>query len=377
MSLVVDEHREYLADRTRVGAFDAALRTFIRPGDVVLDLASGTGILGLLAIRAGAARVHAIESESIAGLARRIARDNGLSDRITVLQMLSTRATLPEPVDLIVTDLAGRFGFEAGLIEILGDARRRFLKPGGRIIPSSVTLWLAPVEAPEARGHVDFWAQPIAGFSFAAAHALARGTGYPRLFTPGDLLGDPVPLTTVDLTRDADIMSGRAQFVARRAGALDGIGGWFSAVLAPGVELTNAPGAAHRINRRNVFFPLRDAVAVRVGDAVSVSMVIRPEILVVRWRVEVRRGGTVVHASDSSTFEGMLVSQHDLDHTRPSSQPALTGSGRARRTVLDLCDGVRTLGEIERLVWEAHPQLFRDPSQAAAFVAEVVTRYAV
>lgn len=377
MSLVVDEHREYLADWARVGAFEAALRALVRPGDVVLDLASGTGILGLLALQAGAARVHAIESESIAGLAQRIARDNGLSDRITVLQTLSTRATLPEPVDLIVTDLAGRFGFEAGLIEMLGDARRRFLKPGGRIIPSSVTLWLAPIESPEVRGHVDFWAQPIAGLSFAAAHAIARGTGYPRHVTPGDLLGDPVPLTTVDLSRDVEVLSGRAEFVARRRGSLDGIGGWFSAVLAPGVELTNAPGAAHRINRRNVFFPLRDAVRVLDGDRVSVSMVIRPEVLVVHWRVEVRRGGTVVHASDSSTFEGMLVSQDDLDRTRPSSRPALTEAGRARRTVLDLCDGARALGEIERAVFEAHPQLFRDLSGAAAFVAEVVTRYAV
>src|SRR3954454_4022186 len=77
MSLVVDEHREYLADPVRVGAFDAALRAMVRPGSIVLDLASGTGILGLLGLRAGAAHVYAIESEPIAGLAGRIARDVG------------------------------------------------------------------------------------------------------------------------------------------------------------------------------------------------------------------------------------------------------------------------------------------------------------
>src|SRR4051812_29416099 len=133
MSLVVDEHRHYLADRSRVGAFVEALRATVRPGDVVLDLASGTGILGLLACQYGASRVYAIESEPIAGLAREIARDNGFADRIIPIQALSTRASLPEPVDVIVTDLAGRFGFEAGLVEVIGDARRRFLKPGGRL----------------------------------------------------------------------------------------------------------------------------------------------------------------------------------------------------------------------------------------------------
>ena len=138
MSLVVDEHRQYLDDHARVSAFETALTVVVRPGDVVLDLASGTGILGFLACRAGAARVYAIESESISALARLVARDNGLDDRVIVIQELASRATLPEPVDVIVTDLAGRFGFEAGLLEVLGDARRRFLKPGGRLIPSSV-----------------------------------------------------------------------------------------------------------------------------------------------------------------------------------------------------------------------------------------------
>jgi hypothetical protein len=237
-------------------------------------------------------------------------------------------------------------------------------------------LSLAPVEARDVRAHVDFWQAPIAGFSFAAAHAIARGTGYPRHFTPADLLAEPAPLATVDLATSTDVISGRAVFIVQRAARLDGIGGWFAAALAPGVELTNAPGAAERINRRNVFFPLRDSVDVLPGDTVSVSMVIRPEVLVVRWRVEVRRAAAVLHTTASSTFEGMLVSQRDVDHTRPGSTPVLTASGQARRTVLDLCDGARTLRDIEAAVFAAHPALFRAPAEAAAFVAEVLTRYA-
>lgn len=379
MSLVVDEHRQYLADTARVDAFAAALSALVRPGDVVLDLASGTGILGLLACRAGAGRVYAIEMDSIVELARQIARDNGLADRIVCIQELSSRVTLPEPVDLIVTDGAGRFGFEAGLIETLTDARRRFLKRGGRIIPSSLTLSLAPVEAREPWNQVDFWARPIRGFSFAAAHAIAQSTGYPRQFHVDELLADPATLARLDPSCGAAVISGRAELEVRRHGTCHGVGGWFAAELAPGIALTNAPDAPSRINRRNVFFPLREPVAVSPGDRISASMHIRPASLLVRWRVQVCSGrdGRLLHATDASTFQGMLMSREELTRTRPAFQPSLTPAGRGRCSVLELCDGVRSVAEIEREVLRRHPELFGDLSEAAAFVAEVVTRYAI
>jgi hypothetical protein len=44
---------------------------------------------------------------------------------------------------------------------------------------------------------------------------------------------------------------------------------------------------------------------------------------------------------------------------------------------LELCDGQRALSEIEQEVYHRHPGLFRSPGQAAAYVAEVITRYCV
>ena len=377
MSLVVDEHREYLSDLIRVNAFQTAIKTVVRPGDVGIDLASGTGILGLLACQAGASRIYAIESGGIAGVARELARENGFGDRITVINDYSARAQLPEPVDFIVTDLAGRFGFEAGLFEILSDARRRFLKPGGALIPSSVSLWIAPVQAPDVRPHVDFWSGQVAGLTFKAAHAIARATGYPRQFEVSDQLAEGTQLASGDLSIDVDTLSGTAEFTLARSGILDGIGGWFTARLAAGIELTNAPGAPNRINRRNVFFPLHDAIPARAGDRVIVSMFIRPASRVVRWRVHVHRGSAIIHMTDTSTLKGMLLSRDDLERTRPDFRPALNEAGLARRTVVDLCDGVRSNAEIEREVFDRHPRLFRSIDEATAFVAEVVTRYAI
>jgi len=53
----LDEHRHLLSDRARLADLQRAVSTLVRPGDVVVDLASGTGILGLMACRDGAARV--------------------------------------------------------------------------------------------------------------------------------------------------------------------------------------------------------------------------------------------------------------------------------------------------------------------------------
>jgi hypothetical protein len=80
VSLILDEHREYLADTSRIDAFARALREVVRPGDVVLDLASGTGILGFLALQAGAARVYAVDDGPIIDIARRMAAANGFTD---------------------------------------------------------------------------------------------------------------------------------------------------------------------------------------------------------------------------------------------------------------------------------------------------------
>ena len=55
MSMILDEHRQYLSDETRLGLFRKAIHKVVRPGDVVVDLGCGTGILGMLAWQAGAA----------------------------------------------------------------------------------------------------------------------------------------------------------------------------------------------------------------------------------------------------------------------------------------------------------------------------------
>jgi SAM-dependent methyltransferase len=371
--MVVDEHRQYLSDEPRLSAFREAIARVVKPGDVVVDLGAGTGILGLLACRAGAARVYAIDEGGMIQLAREICRANGFADRVTFIREASERATLPERADVVVADQIGRFGFEAGLLEYFSDARARFLKPGGRMIPVRVTLEVAPVEHSDLSGQVEFWTGRPEGFDVGPARAVAANTGYPARFRPEHLLAIPARLALLDLaTATPEPFRGGVTVEVTRDGTLHGVGGWFAADLAPGVTMSNGPLAPTPINRHNVFFPINCPVTVKRGDRVRIAMRIIPGESLVTWTVEAG-GRRFAH----STFRGMLIAPEDLARTQPGFRPRLSPWGEARRTVLALCDGRRPLAEIEGEVHARHANLFGSAAAAARFVAEVVTRYAV
>jgi protein arginine N-methyltransferase 1 len=375
LSLVVDEHRSYLIDRPRIDAFRRAIHQVVVPGAVVADVGSGSGILGLLACEAGAARVYSIEASGMIELARAVAARNGFADRLRFIHAQSIEVELPERVDVLVCDQIGHFGFEAGLFDFVTDARRRFLKPDGAMIPARVHLQMAPVAEPELAAAVQFWCQRPAGFDMSPAHAWAASTGYPTKLDPAQCLGTPAVGASVDvlgITREPLALD--VSLPIEQRAVVDGIGGWFIADLAPGVTLTNSPFSPDRIDRRNVYFPI-DPVAVQPGDTLAVRMRILPAEVFVAWRGEVTRAGRTIASFSRSTLGGMLLSPDDLARQRAGYVPTLTPRGRARLTVLELCNGSRPLAEVERLLHERHPGLFATAAEAAAFAAEVISRY--
>lgn len=371
MSVELDEHREYLADAQRVNAFARAIAAVVKPGSVVVDLGCGSGILGLLACRAGAARVYAIDGGGMAEVAEAIAAANGYADRVTIVRGHSQHVSLPERADVVVGDQMGGFGFEAGIIEYFADARRRFLKPDGRFVPRRLSLWVAPIERQDVRNDAAFWSTRPAGFDMSPAQTIASNSGYPRRVEATDLLAPGCRAATLVLGDDNACFGFTVDITIQRSGAMHGVAGWFTADMADTVGMTNAPGDPQRINRRNAIFPIAQPVAVAPGELVRVQMQIRPADLMVKWVIEHRQ-----NRFEHSTFNGMLLSSAVLRRTRPQFRPRLSERGRARKLVLDLADGRTSVADIERSLFSAYPQLFADPADAGRFVAEVVTRYA-
>lgn len=235
-------HLMLLDDARRTRAFGRALREVVRPGDVVADLGAGSGILSLLALRAGAARAYAIEKSPAAALARSLARENGVADRLRVIRGRAKDVRLPERVDVVVTETLGGFVFDEGLLALTADARRRFLRKGGRIIPSRVRVMGAPAQAPPGRR----WSY---GVRLDAARALTLHV--PAICAASEVRGPARVLAETEVGRASLPVEAAGRWSVSRA---DGVAVWFEANLSPSVRLSSLRGT----HWRPCFFPARE-----------------------------------------------------------------------------------------------------------------------
>lgn len=139
----VHVHQIMLKDQARNEAYWAALQAHAK-GKVVLDVGSGTGFLAILAARAGAAHVYAVEASEMAEVSKDIVEDNMLSDSITIINGRIEDVTLPCMVDIIVSEWMGFYLVHESMMRSVLVARDRFLKPGGIMIPESAEIFCAP-----------------------------------------------------------------------------------------------------------------------------------------------------------------------------------------------------------------------------------------
>jgi protein arginine N-methyltransferase 3 len=153
-------HEIMLKDAIRTGSYrDFILESSAFKGKVVLDVGCGSGILSMFAARAGATHVYAVDASDIAGKAKLNVYDNGLQDKITVIQGKIEDVQLPvEKVDVIVSEWMGYALLYESMLDSILVARRRFLAEGGLIVPSQCTLLLAGLGQDAAVDSiVSFW----------------------------------------------------------------------------------------------------------------------------------------------------------------------------------------------------------------------------
>jgi protein arginine N-methyltransferase 1 len=265
----------------------------VRPGDIALDLGCGVGILTLFACQAGARRVYAIEDTEMVEVARLNCRQNGYEERVVFVNGHSRETDLLERVDVIITETLGNFGVGEGILGALSDACRRFLKPGGAVVPAALDLVVAPVGCEALYRACDPWGEHAYGLDLSPARPFALNTPFRVALRPDWLIGEPAVLSRFVLAKVEEV-DVRAQVTcsASREGILHGIGGWFDAELAPGIRLTNAP-PLQTPNWRHVFFPIEEPVPLEEADEIRVAIWVSGDDKRYSWRVEVfRRQGS-------------------------------------------------------------------------------------
>lgn len=365
-------HKIMLEDRARVEPYREALRRVVTPETRVLDLGCGTGLLGLLALQAGAKRLHAIEATNTVQVARRVAVESGFKDRVQFYRGLSSQARLPERVDLLVAEILGDFCYEEQILDITLDARERFLEPGGRLMPYAVRAFLVPMEHAEFYdGEIGFWASPVYGLSYGCLRDLAVHQEYSFSIGTAGFLAEPAVAFAHDLrtVRETHVACDLV-FRARRPGTLHGLGGWFEADLAEGVVLSTAPHLPET-TWRQVFFPVQQPLAVREGDEIRVSMrgAPRERGFGWTWKIAQFRGGVGIASHEHGNFRviGMFPEPSEEEGT-----PGLSDDQRVNVFVLAQCDGKRSLGEAAERLQAEFPARFPDRVKALEKVLAVI-----
>ena len=353
---------------TRLQHYAAALARVITPGDTVLDLGAGLGVLSILACRAGARRVYAVESSGASALGRDVVRAAGLADRVIFVHRSSFDVQLDERVDVIVADVHSPSGFQERGLSALIDARERLLKPGGAMIPGELQLVVAPVEAPEPyRRRVGVWEQRVLDLDLSSVRAAAANRPYPARFTERHLLGPLMPVPPAVRLGEATgyRVGGGAAAIVARSGTLHGVCLCFTSTLAPGITLRNAPDDSDTTNFAHTFLPIESPLEVDAGDALE----IQADVLdgaELRWRVTVTSATSGRrHRAEQSTLFAWPLSSDDLRRDREDYCPRLTARGRLEQELLGRFDGATPAAALRAWI-DAHagPELPSGRSRA-------------
>lgn len=275
------DHALMLQDPTRMRAYERAIRSTCE-AKTVCEVGVGFGPLSLMALRAGAKRVYGIEhdAETLA-LATEVLRANGFdASRFVPIHGLSTRVELPERVDVVLSETLDSMGIGESTLPFLADAARRFLAPGGAMIPSHLECQVALASPAAYRARRDLWAATLRadyGLDYGVVADRVRSRKHTLPIAPDEVLSDWQRWQSIDLATPSSFLPvSPALFVPERAGEVLGLAFAFDVTLTGEVHLRTRPDDAPT-HWHQGFHAFAKPLAVRDDEAVYAELVTAPE----------------------------------------------------------------------------------------------------
>jgi predicted RNA methylase len=242
-------HIRMLNDTARNDAFESAIRAAIAKegqGARILDIGTGSGLLSMMAARAGAQRIIACEKVPIiAEMAERIIKLNGFENQIRVVNKtsgeLAVKDDLDGPIDILISEIISSDLLAENVLDTFEDAHARLLRQGATIIPRSATA----VGCLAASAALDQYAfvNNVSGFDVSPFTALAPARlPVHGVMTTWRRLSDDFDLVQIDLTAPKHQATMRnISVVVQEDGEAAGVVQWIKLDLAEGVTFSNHP----------------------------------------------------------------------------------------------------------------------------------------
>ncbi len=361
-------HRSMVFDDLRNRYYANAIKKIINKDSVVLDLGAGLGLLGLMALSAGAKKVYLVEPSPTLEVAKMLIKANNLSDRIECISGKIEDIELPEKVDVIISVFTGNFLLSEDLLPSLFYARDKYLRPGGKLIPDRAKMIAVPVTASKYYAkEIDCWTNPAHNIDFSLARRFATNNMYyddPKRMQ-AEFLGEPSEILELDFmkAKEASCQS-QTEVEVSQDGILHGWVGWFDARV--GNEWLSTSPLGKQMHWSQAFLPLSEPIQVKKSEKVVFELN-RPEFG--EWSWIVGAGGK---RQKHSTFLSRVISPSEVIKRANRYKPELSEQGKATLEVLQLSNGTLPLLNIVQKIIKDYPSLFATPRQTEKFVKNLV-----
>lgn len=261
-------------DRARNDAYEQALLRAIRPGCRVLEIGTGTGLLAMMAARAGATVVTCEADPAIASAARDVIAANGYADRVTVVNAHSTtldpNRDMGGLADILVSEIVSNDLLSEGVLAAHEDAVARLLAPGGVVIPPRGTIRVAL--ARDLRKSAPRLSE-ASGFDLSAFNRLAAPNEMIRVgMDQVALCSDPVDLFSFDFATADPRKPERREFdIASQGGRVDGIVQWIALEMDAVGRYENRPESGTASCWGALLWRFPQPLETRAGEPIAVG----------------------------------------------------------------------------------------------------------